>query len=191
MSSNSSPTSATPSAASDQPRENLFTASDVESILTERGWLDASAAIAPQTREWIALAATYLGPHAANRAALADLLALCFHYDAAQILAQPASHAVLARDGSRDVIRELAPEILDGAPMVSDRFKALIESLRTKVSYRSRHLFHPIRLALAGRAGEGELDRVILLLDSAANAPGLSPVKNTRQRMLEFCSALN
>jgi hypothetical protein len=191
MSSDFRAMSASPVAGSDPPRENLFTASDVESILVERGWLDSSAEVVPLTQEWVALAATYLGPQAADRAELADLLSLFFHYDAAQILAQSASHAVLARAGARDVIRELAREIIGGAAVDSERFKAIIESLRPKVSSRSRHLFHPIRLALAGRAGEGELDRVILLLDSAAVAPGLAPVRNNSQRMLEFCAALH
>jgi len=181
----------TPVDASDQPRENLFTAADVESILIEKKWLDVSTEIAPQTQEWIARATTYLGPHAADRAALTELLSLLFHYDAAEILIQPASHAVLARGGARDVIRELALETIGGAPVDSDRFKIIIETVRPKVPCRSRHLFHPIRLALAGRAGDGELDRVILLLDSAAVSPGLAPVKNTAERMLEFCSALN
>jgi len=52
-------------------------------------------------------------------------------------------------------------------------------------------LFHPIRLALAGRAGEGELDRVILLLDEAANASFAVRVKPARERILEFCAALD
>jgi hypothetical protein len=52
-------------------------------------------------------------------------------------------------------------------------------------------LLHPIRIALAGRAGEGELDRVILLLDPAAQLSFVVPVKGTRQRMLEFCAALD
>ncbi len=185
-------TNAIPSVDSaEQPRENLFSAADVESILRERGWLAEAAEVAPETQDWIARAAAYLGPHAADRAALADLLALCFHYDASEILARAASHAVLARDGARDVIRVLALEVIGGPTIDSDRFKAIIEALRTNTAFRSRHLFHPVRLALAGRAGEGELDRIILLLDSAAVAPGLAPVKNTRQRMLEFCSALN
>jgi hypothetical protein len=56
---------------------------------------------------------------------------------------------------------------------------------------RSRDLFHPIRLALAGRAGEGELDRVILLIDEAAALPFSVSVKTARARILEFCSALD
>jgi hypothetical protein len=180
-----------PSIETEPLRENLFSAADVEAILRERGWLAADAQPAAETREWLARAAAYLGPHAADRAALADLLSLIFSYDAAESLRSPASHAVLTREGARDVIRELAREVLSGGAIDSDRFKAIIESLKSRVISRSRHLFHPIRLALAGRAGEGELDRVILLLDSGANAPGLAPVKSTRQRMLEFCAALN
>lgn len=172
-------------------RQNPFSPADVEQILRERGWLLPDAQSSSQAQEWITRAKDYLGPHAADREALADLLSLIFHYDAAQSLTLPASHAVLTREGARDVIRELAREILDGPPVDSDRFKTIVESLKLRVISRSRHLFHPIRLALAGRAGEGELDRMILLLDSAANTPGLAPVKSTRQRMLEFCAALS
>jgi hypothetical protein len=52
-------------------------------------------------------------------------------------------------------------------------------------------MFHPIRLALTGRAGEGDLDRVILLLDAAAKLDFAAPAKGARERMLEFCAALD
>ena len=57
----------------------------------------------------------------------------------------------------------------------SERFKELFTLLKEKLEVRSRDLFHPLRLALAGRAGEGELDRVILLLDEAAALPFACP----------------
>jgi hypothetical protein len=63
--------------------------------------------------------------------------------------------------------------------------------LKEDKELRGRELFHPIRLALAGRAGEGELDRVILLLDEAAVLPFAVPVKSVRTRILEFCAALD
>jgi len=53
---------------------------------------------------------------------------------------------------------------------------------------RGRELFHPLRLALAGRSGEGALDRVILLLDEAATAGFAASAKTARERILEFCS---
>jgi hypothetical protein len=170
-----------------------FTASDIESVLTERGWLAGHAKIEtdPALEAWSTRAADLLGPQAADRAALADLLKLVFSYNAPAILQKPSSQAVLAREGSRDVIRELANRVLDGGEIDSDRFKEIIDSMKAALPQRSRELFHPIRLALAGRAGEGELDRVILLLDSAARLDFAVPVKGARQRMLEFCAAMD
>lgn len=173
-----------------EPRENLFNAADIEAILHEHGWLAPSAERPEALGGWLARAAFLLGPHVADRAALADLLALVFHYDAATILREQASQAILCRDQARDVIRELALAVLDGPAVDSDRFNAIIEIIKAHVHFTSRELFYPLRLALAGRPGGGELDRVILLLDAAAQTPGLAPVKGARQRMLEFCAAL-
>lgn len=172
---------------------SLFAAEDVAAILRERGWLKSGRHIDddPGMQAWCGRAAELLGPHAADRAALADLLALVFSYGAAAVLSEPGSQAVLAREGSRDVIRELANRVLDGGDVDSDRFKDLIDGMKAVLPQRSRELFHPVRLALTGRAGEGELDRVILLLDSAAKIEFAVPVKGTRQRMLEFCAALD
>jgi hypothetical protein len=175
---------------------NAFAAGDVEEILRERGWFErgvdgVSGGDAAQMDAWLAQAASLLGTHAADRAGLAELLSLIFRFDAAEILDTRDAQAVMMRTGSREVIRELAKLVLDGAAIDSERFKEIIETLKTKVRLRSRELFHPIRLALAGRAGEGELDRVILLLDSGAGLGFATRVKGTRKRMLEFCAALD
>jgi Anticodon binding domain len=187
---------ATPDAEA-APAANLFAARDVEEILRERGWLDADATAKLSEREnagiseWLERAAALLGPRAADREQLEALLSLIFSYDARAILETSDAQAVIARMGAREVIRELARRVLGGPAIDSDGFKALIEELKSATRYRSRELFHPIRVALAGRLGEGELDRVILLLDSAAELPFATPVKGTRTRMLEFCAALD
>jgi hypothetical protein len=172
---------------------NSFAGVDVAAILRERGWLDAAPEVEADAalQTWLARAAELLGPHAADRAALAELLGLIFNYGAAAILQDAANQAVLAREGARDVIRELANRVLDGSEVDSDRFKEIVEGIKAAVPYRSRAMFQPIRVALAGRAGDGELDRVILLLDSAAKLPFAVPVKSARQRTLEFCAALD
>jgi hypothetical protein len=172
---------------------NSFAGADIAAILRERGWLDAAHTEEADAalQAWLARAAELLGPHAADRDALAGLLGLIFGYDAVAILRDAANQAVLAREGARDVIRELANRILEGGDVDSDRFKEIVEGMKLAVPYRSRAMFHPIRVALAGRAGDGELDRVILLLDAAARLPFAVPVKGARQRMLEFCAALD
>jgi nondiscriminating glutamyl-tRNA synthetase len=98
---------------------------------------------------------------------------------------------VLSRYAARDVLRQLALLLLDTAPLNSERFKQIIDDLKGRLDIRGRELFHPIRLALAGRAGEGELDRVILLLDEAAGLSFSAPVKSARERIVEFCTALD
>ncbi|HEX4003753.1 MAG TPA: hypothetical protein VHX36_13970 [Candidatus Acidoferrales bacterium] len=181
----------------------VFTSADVAAILRERNWLDASRDVAGGTplEKWCARAADLLGPQAADRAGLADLLALVFAYDARALVSDPTNQAILAREGARDVIRELANRVLaDPLPadpsagareLDSDRLKEIIDGMKTALPFRGRELFFPVRLALAGRAGDGDLDRVILLLDSAAPLDFATTVKGARQRMIEFCAAFD
>ena len=168
---------------------NPFTSADAITILRERGWLTVD--LTPEIDAWCRHAAATLGSHTADRAALVDLLSLVFHYDARAILSGVDSHVVLSRYAARDVLRQVALLLLNGAPLNSDRFKEIITKLKEEMKIRGRELFHPIRLALAGRAGEGELDRVILLLDEAATLPFAVAVKSVRARILEFCAALD
>lgn len=186
---------------SEQPLETAgaapahsYAAAHVEQILAEHGWLttdrarsDAEAAI----QDWLSRAAELLGPHAATLDHLRERLGLIFSYDAAEILGRRETQEVLARGGAREVIREFANRVLDGGEIDSDRFKEIVDEMKSAVPYRSRAMFHPIRLALTGRAGEGELDRVILLIDGAAKLNFAVPVKGTRERILEFCAALD
>lgn len=177
------------------PRENHFTAADIACIVESRGWLTDRTILddpGSATNAWLARAAQILGPQSESREHLESLLSLVFHYDAAANLALPENRSVLVRTGAREVIRELANRILDGGSISdSNRFKEIVDAIKAAVPFRSRVIFHPLRLALAGRTGEGDLDRVILLLDSAATLPFSVKVKDTRERMLEFCAALD
>ena len=178
-----------PTDSSDAPAANPFTGADVLSILRERGWLVAEPS--PEQYAWCERAALMLGGHAADRVALGELLGLVFQYDAREIISKVDSHVVLSRYAARDVLRQVALLLLDGVALTSERFKEIVTVLKESMELRGRELFHPIRLALAGRAGEGELDRVILLLDEAAALSFAVPVKSARARILEFCSALD
>jgi hypothetical protein len=169
---------------------NLFSGTDVAEILRERGWA-ASEEFSPEVQSWCDRAAGMLGSHVADRATLSDLLELIFHYDPQIVLERVESHAVLARYGAREVVRRIALLLLDGGALNSERFKEIITTMKENSDLRSRDLFHPLRLALAGRAGEGELDRVILLIDEAAMLAFAAPVKPVRVRILEFCAALD
>jgi hypothetical protein len=167
---------------------NPFTAGDVAAILRERGWLRREGGA---VANWLAEAAALLGPRAENRESFAGLLALVFEYDAHAVLASRQCQEVLGRGGARQVLRALATEILAGGAVNSNRLKEIVAAIKARLPYSSREIFHPLRVALAGRVGGGELDRVVLLLDRAAQTEGLAPVKSIRTRILEFCTAVD
>lgn len=168
---------------------NLFAGGDVAELLRERNWLAGEGS--PEELAWCERAAFLLGPQVKGRAELGALLQLVFQYDAAETLTRMESHIVLSRYAARDVLRRFALELLEGPALTPERFSEIITAMKDSMEPRGRELFHPIRLALTGRAGEGALDRVILLLDAAAALPFGVPVKSARTRMLEFCSRLD
>ena len=171
------------------PLQNEFGAADIVAILRDHNWHADDLSSAQSA--WCEEAAALLGPQSPDRSALQTLLTLIFHYDAKEILGQADSHAALSRYAARDALRHLASLLLDSPPLNSDRFRELIDTMKTRLDIRGRELFQTVRLSLAGRAGEGDLDRVILLLDGAAAANFSTPVKSARQRIIEFCSAMD
>jgi glutamyl/glutaminyl-tRNA synthetase len=179
--------------ASGAEEARRFSAADVRKILIRNGWMAQASEKAETAEEnaWLERAATLLGAQAESEHELEELLRLAFHYDANEVVGARENQDVLTREGARDVIRELANRALEGGDVDSDRFKEIVEELKRATPWRSRELFQPIRVALAGRAGEGGLDRVILLLDSGAKVGFATPVKSVRQRMIEFCAAVD
>lgn len=170
-----------------------YSAADVLKILKGNGWVAEASekAEAAEVSAWLERAATLLGAQAESEDELENLFGLVFHYDATEVVGARENQDVLTREGARDVIRELANRVLEGGEVDSDRFKEIIDELKRATPWRSRELFQPIRVALAGRAGEGDLDRVILLLDSGAKLGFATAVKSARQRMIEFCAAID
>jgi hypothetical protein len=169
---------------------NPFRAADVAELLASRGWKVVEERGSDAARQgWCERAAMLLGPQVADREGLAVLLGLIFEYDAARTMSDIESHNVMTRYAARDVIRLLASLVLDGGACTPERFSEIVTALKTELDVRGRELFHPLRLALAGRSGEGGLDRVILLIDLAWDA-GFD-VKTVRERMVKFCSVVD
>lgn len=178
--------------ATGAPAEERIGPDDVSRQLLERGWTGLAAEQAPaEFQAWLDRAAQLLGPQVSGPEELSSLLELVFHYDAQEILDSTDAQIVLGRAGARTVIRELGRDVLAGPDVDSDRLKEIFDQVKQRTGYGGRELFHPLRLALAGRAGGGEVDRVILLLDLAARLPFAAKVKGTRERMLEFCTRLD
>src|SRR5208282_2137540 len=138
-----------------------FTREDVRAIVERRGWLAAGDA-----RD----AAASTEP-AASEGARSEWMAEA----AQQLLGRAENQAVMVREGARQVLRELAALVLDSAEVNSERYKEIVAALKERTRRRGQELFHP----------------VVLLLDGAARLPWKVAVKSCRQRLIEFCAAVD
>ncbi|HUI53220.1 MAG TPA: hypothetical protein VLV88_02735 [Terriglobales bacterium] len=173
----------------EQPLPNTCSSDELRRLLLEHGWL--SGEFSAEQTAWCERAAALLGTQVADPAGLPPLLELISRYDAREILGSVEAHVVMSRYAARDVVRQLALLLLEDGPLTTERFREIVASLKETLNLRGRELFQPLRLALAGRAGEGDLDRVILLLDEAAVAGFQIRVKTARERIVEFCASLD
>jgi nondiscriminating glutamyl-tRNA synthetase len=120
-------------------------------------------------------------------------LAFLFDYDATRTLTDERLREEMSTDGARAVAVALAEE-LAGAPRLDrERFRAVTNQVKARTGQKARALFHPIRLALTGRAEGPELDLAVPALDLGADLPpqaGIPPIAGARERAAAFAAAL-
>jgi len=145
-------------------------------------------------REWLAFA---LPPAAASVDRLGqvpDRLRSIFEFDAGDLLRTPDLAAELHEPAARAVVQALAEDLATAPPLRDrDLFRAAAARVRDRTGQKGRGLFHPIRVALTGRAEGPELDVLIPAIDRAAHLPagsGLAPVTACRVRASLVLGAL-
>jgi hypothetical protein len=100
----------------------------------------------------------------------------------------------MTADGARAVVTTLAEELAAAPRLDRDRFRAIANQVKTRTGQKARALFHPIRVALTGRADGPELDLLLPAIDRGAELPagaGLPAITGCRERAAMFLRALN
>jgi glutamyl-tRNA synthetase/nondiscriminating glutamyl-tRNA synthetase len=120
-------------------------------------------------------------------------LAFLFDYSPERALADPAVHGEMSTGDARAVVLALAG-VLERSPRLDrDAFRAAATEVRNITGQKGRRLFHPIRVALTGRAEGPELDLAVPAIDRGAELPhsaGLPAVIGSRERARAFAEAL-
>ena len=120
-------------------------------------------------------------------------LAFLFDYAPERALADAQVREEMIADGPRAVVRALA-EVLAEAPRLDrERFRAAANQVRARTGEKGKALFHPIRVALTGRAEGPELDLAIPAIDGGADLPpeaGIPPIIGCRERAAAFVAVL-
>ena len=120
-------------------------------------------------------------------------LAVVFQYDAVSALRDPTIAAEMRDDGARGVVTALAEELAAAPRLDRERFRAIANQVKARTGQKGRALFHPIRLALTGRAEGPELDLAVPAIDRGAELPpasGIPKILGNRERAAAFIKAL-
>jgi glutamyl-tRNA synthetase len=122
-----------------------------------------------------------------------ERLAFLFDYDPRKALALPEVAEEMQSEGARAVAAALAEGLASAPRLDRERFRAMAGAIRDRTSQKGRALFHPIRVALTGRAEGPELDLAVPAIDRGAELPleaGLPRIVGCRERAGRFARAL-
>ena len=120
-------------------------------------------------------------------------LVTLFDFNPGQALTDPGLGEEMRSDASRRVVRALAGELQQASRLDRDRFRSVADKLKALTGQKGRPLFHPIRVALTGRAEGPELDLLIPAIDRGADLPvsaGIPTILGCRERASAFLRAL-
>jgi glutamyl-tRNA synthetase len=119
-------------------------------------------------------------------------LAFLFDYSVEKALADPAIAAETSEAPFKSVASALA-EVLASAPRLDkESFRAAANEVKARTGQKAKSLFHPIRVALTGRAAGPELDLAIPAIDRGADLTdtGFPAILGCRERAAQFCAHL-
>ena len=120
-------------------------------------------------------------------------LAFLFDYDAAAALRDERVGGEMRDAGAQAVVRALAEELATAPRLDRERFRIVANAVKARSGQKGKALFHPIRVALTGRAEGPELDLAIPAIDSGADLPadaGIPKILGCRERAAAFVRAL-
>ncbi len=96
-------------------------------------------------------------------------------------------------ESARAVVHALAEELAAAPRLDREKFREAANRVKARTGQKSKALFHPIRVALTGRAEGPELDLAVPAIDRGAElAPtsGIPRIVGNRERAAAFAKAL-
>ncbi|MCI0355861.1 MAG: glutamate--tRNA ligase [Acidobacteria bacterium] len=139
------------------------------------------------TRQWLQKVVNLLSPSVDRLEQLPARAALIFNYDAASALVSPDNAEVLKWEKTPAVFDAFARRVYsENAALMAERFKALVNEVKTETGTKGKELFHPIRLIITGSHSGPDFDRLIPILEDGSRLKLPRHVKNVRERVEEF-----
>jgi nondiscriminating glutamyl-tRNA synthetase len=120
-------------------------------------------------------------------------LSVLFTFSPEEALANGEIRREMTTDAARGVVNTLVSELAGAGRLDRERFRAVANAVKAATGQKGKGLFHPIRIALTGKAEGPELDLAVPAIDRGAELPrsaGIPTITGCRERAAAFAQAL-
>jgi nondiscriminating glutamyl-tRNA synthetase len=142
------------------------------------------------TRAWFGKVVALLAPSVNKLDELPERAGLIFKVDAGAALTSPENAEVLSAPKANEVLATFAELAeADKSRMTPERFKAIMNDVKTKTETKGKELFHPVRIIFTGSHSGPEFDKLIPILEEGSQLTLPLHVRNTQERIAAFNAA--
>jgi nondiscriminating glutamyl-tRNA synthetase len=149
----------------------------------------AAWAASEEVDHWLSKVTALLVPSVNKLDELPDRAKVIFDYDAKAAIANPGNAEVLHSAKTDDVLAAFTWRIInESVPLTAERFKAIVNEVKTESGVKGKELFHPIRIALTGTHSGPEFDKLVPLIEEGSALALPVKVKSVKERVAEFAA---
>lgn len=148
------------------------------------------AALNGNVTAWADKVIDLLAPYVDRMEQLPERAGILFHFDPAKAMSLPENAEVLGAPKSRAVIEAFAARATAEPSMTPERFKQIMNEVKTETGTKGKDLFHPVRISLIGLPSGPDFDRLVPLLEEGSRLQLPVHVKSVRERVQQFLAAL-
>ena len=148
---------------------------------------DAASYVSTAEFSWFQKMVELLAPYVDRLEQLPERAAMLFHHDAKKALENPENTEVLKLEKTPAVIAGFSKRIAaENGEITAERFKAIVNEVKTETGTKGKELFHPIRIAMIGSHSGPEFDKLIPIIETGSKSDLPVHVKSVRERVEEF-----
>lgn len=143
---------------------------------------------------WLDKITALLVPSVDRLDQLPERAAMIFDYDAKSALVAPDNAEVLNAPNAAKVLDAFASKIAADPDaqqrrLAPERFKAIVNDVKTATGVKGKDLFHPIRVALTGSHSGPEFDKLVPIIEEGSRLETPKHVRSVSERIAAFQAA--
>jgi nondiscriminating glutamyl-tRNA synthetase len=143
-----------------------------------------------EVNDWLGKVTALLVPSVNKLDELPERGKVIFDFDAKTAIADPNNAEVLHATKTNDVLAAFTSRIInESSPLTAERFKAIVNEVKTETGVKGKDLFHPIRIAVTGTHSGPEFDKLVPLIEEGSALTLPVRVKSVKERVAEFAEA--